>query len=144
MGGYTKQNPRFSGLTDGEGCFFVVDKQGRGQRSYPAFSIGLRADGAHVLEQLQSEFGGKVYNHNRADRNPMCSWVVSRKNDLRGLIRYFDEFGLVVKAEQYPVWRLAVVEYLKPLRGRDQKLIQRVCQKLRSLKKYRPSPLRSV
>ena len=87
-----------SGFIDGEGCFTHTG----GSRS-PKFKIGLHGDDREVLDSLQQEFGGHVYER----RTGHVDWHVTRRSELAELVRYLTRFPLrAKKAAQFASWRL--------------------------------------
>ncbi len=54
-----------AGFFDGEGTFYL-GKQFKNQIEYPKAQVMLSQsgpDGLHLLEQIQSQFGGNIYEH---------------------------------------------------------------------------------
>jgi hypothetical protein len=108
-----KTNAWFSGFADGE-AHFGLPRQTNRPAIVPMFEIQLRADDLAILERLQEVFGGylRVREINRG--NPAAGWSVGSKRDLIGLVDYFDRFPLrAKKANDYAIWRRAVLVYLE-------------------------------
>ena len=119
-----KDNDWLAGFADGESCFLVAWLNREGYRSYSIqFVISLRADDVDLLRQLQAEFGGRVisrpaYNSEETHRNPQCRWRITSRNEVLGLIDYFDKHPLHgQKKHQYTVWREAAIFYYRHAAG---------------------------
>ncbi len=120
-----EQTDYLAGLTDGEGCFEIEAK------SLTAFSlrfhITLRADSKQILELLQKTFGGPLIfrrvSAEMAERKPNLqpsyTWQIEARAAVLGLINYFDEHLLVIKAAEYQVWREAAMVYYRHSVGRS-------------------------
>lgn len=103
-----------AGFADGEGCF-RISRARRGTESWSyscLFSIGLRADDAAVLEEIQGHLGiGDIRHEERARKNwaPMVKWTVRRKADVVDLVTVFKTYPLrAKKAQDFEIWRQAV------------------------------------
>lgn len=104
-----------SGLTDGEGCFFLGVYSPRGiQEPRAKFAIGLRQDDEPILRQIQSYFGcGSIYagNYKRRTTNakPDYSFRLVRIVDCLQAVRFFDGHPLrSKKANDFIIWKQAV------------------------------------
>ena len=110
-----------AGLVDGEGCF-IVSKVAKRSACHISLHVSLRLDTASVLRELASVFGGRLHvSEVKASVNPkhkpLLMWAITSKQDVLGLIAYFNEFELVVKAAQYQVWRDAALFYYRYSKG---------------------------
>lgn len=57
-----------AGFFDGEGTFWLGEQTGKNGLQYGAFNVLLSQsgdDGLALLEQIQKEYGGKIYQHLR-------------------------------------------------------------------------------
>lgn len=116
-----RDDPWFAGFAAGESCFYFLKVRG-GQLIQPRFTIGLRADDVPILAELRDAFGGTLQHEERAAQSPLCRWVVGRKDELPGLVEYFDRFPLrAKKATDYGIWREAVEIYCES-KGSDPRL----------------------
>lgn len=102
----------FSGITDGEGCFFIELVKPNKHQNYVKyrgyFCLGLRADDVDVINFMKDELGfGKVYyRHHTKLGNPQFYYKVSTVEDCCKLIKVFDTFPLrSKKLKDYLVWR---------------------------------------
>ena len=109
-----------AGITDGEGCLLVdVRRAKRKGAGYVAihiiYKVTLRDDDARILELLRNTFGGSLSGHTdkRPNHQSTMVWSVTAKRDILSLIKYFDAHPLVVKLEQYNVWREAAMLYYR-------------------------------
>lgn len=123
-----------AGFAAGEGCFHITPKSG-GHR--PVFALALRDDDVAILADLQTAFGGTVRRiAGRGTDRPKADWRVYRKDELLGLVAYFDRFPLrAKKADDFAVWRQAVVAYAT----RDGALIPVLRNELQQCRKYEVS-----
>jgi len=121
-----RNNSWLSGFTDGDGCF-TITKQKSGMSFSLLFTIGQRDDHSTALLLLYREFGGRLnWKESRIgtkNDKPQMSWVVSKKDDILGLIEYFDKYPPIVKEEQYLLWREAALCYYEGLTGRNRRSV---------------------
>ena len=121
-----------AGLIDGEGCLEVEDHtRNRRQTFVLRLTIALRADAVGILRLLHQQFGGNLYYKRVTDgqrehmpgTNPKYHWRICARADVLRLIEYLDEYPLIIKAEEYKVWREAAMFYYRhaviPARGRS-------------------------
>lgn len=93
-----------SGFTDGEAnfCLRVVQLRGKTPQPSAIFRIGLRADDAQVVYQIQSfwQCGVTFFNDNRRSNiknaKPVIIYAVSKTADLANVV--------VPHFERYPLW----------------------------------------
>ena len=79
-----------------------------------SFSLGQRDDSAAVLALLQECFGGLLTPvKGNAGAKPQVVWWVRAEKVILSLIEYFDAHPLVVKLEEYEVWREAALFYYR-------------------------------
>lgn len=112
-------DPWFTGFTDGEGCFFIARNLRGGFRYFrPSFCLTLRDDDGEIIRDLCRAFGGAVRHTTRGPNTAPTerlkfAWSLSRKEDLCGLVAYFDRFPpRGKKRHEYPIWREAVNLYV--------------------------------
>ena len=102
-----------AGFMDGEGNFGLHIQQG--SNCHIVVQISQRLDSRFVLDKIQETFGGAINidkgRQNRPGMNPVASIIIASRQSILLLIDYFDRFPLIVKAEQYKVWRKAVLFY---------------------------------
>ncbi len=96
----------FSGLVDGEGCFYIG-------RNGCSFLMTLRADDIALLELLQEQFGIGSIRFTKVNRpgghKPTAVWTVARRAHCRYLVEVFDAYPLKSKkARDYGIWREAL------------------------------------
>lgn len=101
----------FAGLVDGEGCFYI------GERNC-SFTIKLRADDADLLRWVRDQLGGELgtLRFTGVDvigaRRPQVALVVAARQQSVWLTRVFDAFPLrSKKARDYAVWREAAIDW---------------------------------
>ena len=111
-------DPWFAGFADGEASFGISARKNPryngGVHYLPSCSIGLRDDDGPLLLRVQEAFGGNIHYHaGRVNmQNPVVRWTCARKDELQGLVEYFDRFPLrSKKARDYTIWRDAVHIY---------------------------------
>ncbi len=147
-----QHNHYLAGFMDGEGCLLINVKP-RGPRTNIVFtmSIAQRLDRRIVLEQLEQVFGGVLWimrKNLRGPEYPQMRWVVAARAEIFGLIRYLDEYPLVLKAREYNLWREAAMLYYSHSTGSSGKgqkrrnpqwlttAMQVASNELKRLKKY--------
>jgi hypothetical protein len=111
----------FAGFVDGEGCFQILGKNGRGFVGYGCtFVISCRRDDIGTLQEIQRRTGLGVVRLIRATKSrkkslnakPECKWQVFRKAECAELVRIFDAYPLRAKKRRdYVIWREAVIEH---------------------------------
>lgn len=106
-----------SGFIAGEGSFFIT-RQGKYVR--PRFCLNLDASDTIIIHKMRNELDGigTVHSYlrdtNLRKNSPTVYWHISSKQDLLRLVKHLDEYSLrSIKAEDYVVWRKAVIEYIK-------------------------------
>jgi len=134
----------FAGLVDGEGCFQIVNPV---HESWFVLRLDIsqRLDRGKVLEQLREIFGGLLV----LDGTKQLCLTIRKKKDLLGLIRYFDRFPLIIKANEYEVWREAAILYNRYSCGPGAaknpewlvEAMRAACKELKRLKKYQAKAL---
>jgi LAGLIDADG endonuclease len=109
-----------SGLTDGEGCFYLGVHRHGGKRkwSHPdaAFTISLRADDAEILRLCRSFFGCGYLYHGHCGRtkkrpNPLCRLIIEDNFDnlANRIIPHFERYPLYSKkARDFAIWKEGV------------------------------------
>ena len=152
-----KSDGYLAGLADGEGCFQVSARPRK--KGNPAirfsFVIGLRDDDGWLLELLRHEFGGELHGfaHTKLENtNPSLAWHVANKRAVLSLIAYFDKHPPLLKADEYNVWREAVMLYCRHSPGRGGgrvpdwliEAMRAYDKKLKGLKKYNSTKGESV
>lgn len=98
-------DPWLTGFIDGEGYFA---KQASNGRYYPSFKIGLHHADLPILQALQAEFGGSIYNHHgpTPKREPAYVWQLCDRKGIAKLVAYLERFPLrAKKAQQFATWR---------------------------------------
>uniref|UniRef100_A0A6M3LBZ0 Putative homing endonuclease n=1 Tax=viral metagenome TaxID=1070528 RepID=A0A6M3LBZ0_9ZZZZ len=102
----------FSGITDGEGCFFIEKQLPSTQQDYikyrGQFYIVLRADDLATLQYIRKELGfGKLYYKKpRGNSCPQFCFKVTSVEDCYKLIKVFDTYKLrSKKLKDYEVWK---------------------------------------
>lgn len=101
----------FSGLVDGEGCFYISPNFGC------RFIINLRGDDLEIIEDIQARLGmGRISHAPRNKKtgriNPHVVYEVARKKDCAQLTLVFDAYPLrTKKARDYAIWRRAVLSH---------------------------------
>jgi len=143
-----------AGFIDGEGCFTVEAKRykdGRQKDVYyrPRMSVQVRRDDERCLKRLQEAIGNDGYLYRRKSRKAStygstskptseCSWHTMAGTI--ALVNMLDIHPLLgKKAEEYKVWRDAVLIYTNtdmPSQERQQQLSP-MRTILQQLKKYR-------
>ncbi len=113
-----RDNYYLAGFVDGEGCFMIKESRRRGglrSQFQFVFEITLRADSLYLLLNLQDAFGGymryRAGQKGRPMAHPQYRWKIVSRKDICGLVDYFDAFPLVLKAQEYRVWRTAALLY---------------------------------
>jgi hypothetical protein len=137
-----KSDAWFAGFTDGEGSFNINEKRvGTACYYRPMFTIGLRADDAAVLAELQREFGGSLrFVKPRQKDKAKVHWDVAAKTDLAKLIGYFDAFPLrAKKANDYSIWRQAVLMYCASRQSSSSQEMVTLALALSESRSYRAS-----
>lgn len=109
------------GFVDGEGSFLIAaPRSDRSRNCYRfALSVTQRTDGAAILLAARDVFGGRVSLDRRvaelaagqSNAKPRLHWQVAAASDLLRLVTYFDGHTPVVKADEYRVWREALLVY---------------------------------
>lgn len=101
----------FTGLVDGEGCFYIGNDGCQ-------FLINMRADDDELLKMIRDVLGfGRIHyvrdtSTAYAIRRPACRFEVSRKQDCIQITHIFDRFPLRSrKARDFEVWREAVIAH---------------------------------
>jgi len=109
-----RNNSWLSGFADGDGCFSIVEGQG-GMSFRFVFTISQRDDHSTALLLLYRQFGGRLnwsdHYSARVNHKSQVNWSLSRKDEILGLIEYFDKYPPIVKKEQYLIWRKAALCY---------------------------------
>jgi hypothetical protein len=103
-----------AGLIDGEGSFQITcwqDRRGWTQRRV-FFALDLRADDRPMLETIIEETGlGRieVRNDQRPNHNPICKWIVVRRDECVRLAELLDRYPLRSKKRRdFETWREAL------------------------------------
>lgn len=104
-----------AGLIDGEGSFQLVRTPSGGRAFSVRLTVALRVDAGStkLLTTLCNVFGGSLngpYDYQKT-QSPYYSWSVTSQADVRRLIEYLDDHPLVLKAEEYAIWREAALRY---------------------------------
>ena len=104
-----------SGFVDGEGSFILRLKSRVGSQvrsPYACFTIGLRADDAPILRQLQSFWQcGRIDFRAPHPGHPAVRYIVDNWGDLlRVVVPHFERYPLrAKKARDLVIWRQAVL-----------------------------------
>lgn len=103
-----------SGLTDGEGCFFLQVYRCRGREAYRAcFQISLRADDRRALELIHEHFrvGSILRTSARKNSRPVLRFVVTAWKDLATVIvPHYQRYPLIAKKRKdFEIWKTAVL-----------------------------------
>jgi hypothetical protein len=113
-----------TGLTDGEGCFFLTEHTGGRRQAYlsgitrvsAGFTLVLRGDDASGLSAIRERMGiGVIRAYGPArtagpNVKPTIRWIVSSLEDFTDvLIPHFEGYPLrLKKVRDYVIWRRAV------------------------------------
>jgi hypothetical protein len=124
-GGYPRVSDYLAGLIAGliaaEGCFSIA-KQTRGFGYQPDMSIRMRADDGRLLETLarRTKLGRTTAVPARRTSREQVDWSVFAKADCQRLVEILDGAPMLGrKAEQYAIWRKAVLRWVgQEVRGR--------------------------
>ena len=119
----------FSGLTDGEGCFYA--KTVGIHSPEVGYVLALRADDRPAIELIQSFFQCgtvRLYdNARRGNRKPTAKFLVARAKHLRDIIvPHFERFPLrAKKSRDFVVWKEIVALFCdvvsRPWRSRGSR-----------------------
>jgi hypothetical protein len=109
-----------AGFTDGEGCFRIKTTN---QGTYQCrFSIGLRADDAPILFEIQDRLGGigtLCHSGKNNARQEQWRWEVNAKTHVAKLVDVYDAYPLrAKKAQDFAIWREAVQIWLRVENGK--------------------------
>lgn len=138
---------RFAGYVDGEGHFAIIRRQKPRNRlpDYTcSFSIHIRDDDRHVLEQFQRELGGighrydvgARYKPGQTNTQPTVMWSVNRKAECLMLVAVFEQYRLwTKKAGDFHIWSKAV-RYLHGPRPEGKAPLERWFHEIRANRSY--------
>lgn len=106
-----------AGFVDGEGCF---DIHPVGDHFICRFTIGLRADDANTLREIQRETGiGELRLQGMKNgAETQARWEVARKTEVGEVVRIFEAYPLRSKKHRdFEIWKQAVTVWLAAKRG---------------------------
>ena len=131
----------FAGFVDGEGCFMIRRQKGRHST---AFQLNLRDDDSDLLSSIAWHLGignKRPYTERRGvDRygyshHSTARFYVQNKADCKMLVHILDRFHLrSKKANDYRIWREAVLEYYRPQPNQERLAALKVA--LENARKY--------
>lgn len=110
-----------AGFVDGEGCFIIAHKGPRSGRLQCALRVQVRSDDLPILVEIRQRTGvGYIVTRGArpTQPNPGVVWQVQNRADCLRLVEWFDRHPLRArKAQDYAIWREAVVTWAKVRRG---------------------------
>lgn len=133
----------FAGFSDGEACFRI--KPTNMGTFQCRFSIGLRADDAPILREIQRRLGGiGSLCHSGKDnvKQEQYRLEVNAKADVALLVEVFDRFPLrAKKAGDFAIWKRAVAVWLRVENGKrsDWAELAALADELREARRFNGS-----
>lgn len=123
-----------TGLTDGEGCFYIGIRLPKGRfktvRIEPHFYIKLRGDNLPLLEEVQKTLKcGAIYyqSEKRINHSACYRYEVNNIKDLKEiLVPFFEKFPLLgVKQKDFLIFK-EVVSLVFQNKHKDPKVISKI------------------
>lgn len=98
----------FVGFVDGEGCFYMREKQRGKPTIYPQFWFAIGQREKYIIYKIKKELGfGRINSGRNKDEGITYYFRTSNKDDTRKIIKFFTKNKLRTKkkSNQFLKWK---------------------------------------